>query len=255
MNAPTKAPMNAPAEWVPDAPEVGPIDAGPSDGGLDWTALEAHLREQLPALRGELSVERFVRGGPHDAYRLRFGATLLVVRTFPALPEGLADAHAALAQIAGSFDRAPAPLLLCEDAGVAGAAFQVLQYQPGFVITDRLPNAFVHEPDIGGRIADAVVDALVELHTRPGGPVHGSFSLARCQFDADPEGGSPDRVTGVIGWDQARTNGSAADDVRSLFASWPGEELGLPTGHDVVARYTAAYTATTGVAVDAADLT
>lgn len=239
--------MSTPAAWVPDAPELGPV----GDGPVDWAGLEAHVRGQLPGLRGELSVERFVRGGPRDAYRLRFGATLLVVRTFAEPSPGLAGTHAALAGIARSYDRAPAPLLLCEDPAVAGVAFEVLQYQPGFVITDRLPNAFVREPDVGRRIAAAVVDALAELHALEGGVVHGSFSLARCQFDADAEGGTPDRVTGVLGWDHVRAPGRAVEDVRSLVASWPGEALGLPLGHELAAMYSAA----TGVAIAPADLT
>lgn len=239
--------MSAPSEWVPDAPELGPV----GDGPVDWAGLEAHLRGQLPGLRGELSVERFVRGGRHDAYRLRFGATLLVVRTFAQPARGRAEAHVALAGIARGYDRAPMPLLLCEDLSVAGAAFEVLQYQPGFVISDRLPNAFVREPEVGRRIAAAVVEALAELHALEGGPAHGSFSLARCQFDADAEGGTPDRVTGVLGWDDVRATGPAADDVRSLVASWPGEALGLPPGHELAAMYDAA----TGDAVAPADLT
>jgi aminoglycoside phosphotransferase (APT) family kinase protein len=239
--------MSSPAEWVPDAAETGPV----GDQAVDWTGLEAHLRASLPGLRGELSVERFVRGGPHDAYRLRFGATLLVVRTFADPSQGLVDAHRALAAIARGYDRAPAPLLLCEDQSVAGVVFEVLQYQPGFVITDRLPNAFVREPDVGRRIAAAVVEALAELHALEGGPVHGSFSLAHCQFDADAEGGTPDRVTGVLGWDHARPSGPAAEDLRTLVASWPGEALGLPPGDELAAMYSAA----TGGAPAPADLT
>ena len=228
--------MSAPAEWTPDAPELGPVGEGP----VDWSALEAYVREHLPALRGDLSVERFVRGGPRDAYRLRFGATLLTVRTFEELPPDLGDAHRARGEIARRYDRAPAPLLLCEDPAVAGRAFQVRQYQPGFVVTDRMPNAFVREPDVGRRLARAVVDALVALHALDGGPVHGSFSLACCQFDADPEGGSPDRVTGVLGWDRARTTGPAEEDLRSLVDTWPGEALGLVPASDLVAMYEAA---------------
>ncbi len=240
-------PMSAPAEWRPDAPELGPV----GDGPVDWDALEAHLRAHLAALRGDLSVERFVRGGSDGAYRLRFGATLLAVRTFAEAPPGVGDAHRALGAIAREYDRAPVPLLLCEDPAVAGAAFEVLQYQPGFVVTDRLPNAFVREPDVGRRMARAVVDALADLHAVPGGPVHGSFSLARCQFDADPEGGSPDRVTGVLGWGGARTSGPAAEDLRSLVATWPGESLGLVPASELVAMYEAA----TGRAVEPADPT
>ena len=59
--------------------------------------------------------------------------------------------------------RAPRVLAVCEDPGVIGAPFYVMERVVGEVITDALP-AELDNPAERARIADQLVDALVELH-------------------------------------------------------------------------------------------
>jgi aminoglycoside phosphotransferase (APT) family kinase protein len=59
--------------------------------------------------------------------------------------------------------RAPKVLAVCEDAGVIGAPFYVMERIAGEVITDSLPGQ-LDTPHQRSRIADELIDALVELH-------------------------------------------------------------------------------------------
>ncbi len=59
--------------------------------------------------------------------------------------------------------RTPAVLAVCEDPGVIGAPFYVTEMIEGEVIIDTLPAA-LDTPQERARIADALIDALVELH-------------------------------------------------------------------------------------------
>jgi aminoglycoside phosphotransferase (APT) family kinase protein len=59
--------------------------------------------------------------------------------------------------------RVPAVLAVCEDPDVIGAPFYVMERVAGEVITDRIPSA-LDTPDQRTRIADELLDALVELH-------------------------------------------------------------------------------------------
>lgn len=59
--------------------------------------------------------------------------------------------------------RAPRVLAVCEDAGVVGAPFYVMARVDGTVITDTLPAGLDDEPE-RRRIADELIDALVEVH-------------------------------------------------------------------------------------------
>jgi aminoglycoside phosphotransferase (APT) family kinase protein len=59
--------------------------------------------------------------------------------------------------------RVPEVLAVCEDPEVIGAPFYVMERVAGEVITDRIPDG-LDTPEQHGRIAEELVDALVELH-------------------------------------------------------------------------------------------
>jgi aminoglycoside phosphotransferase (APT) family kinase protein len=59
--------------------------------------------------------------------------------------------------------RVPAVLAVCDDPQLIGAPFYVMERVDGDVITDSLP-AELDNPDERARIADQLIDALVELH-------------------------------------------------------------------------------------------
>jgi aminoglycoside phosphotransferase (APT) family kinase protein len=59
--------------------------------------------------------------------------------------------------------RTPRVLAVCEDTGVIGAPFYVMERVRGEAITDTVPAA-LDTPEQRGQIADELIDALVELH-------------------------------------------------------------------------------------------
>ena len=61
--------------------------------------------------------------------------------------------------------RVPRVLAVCEDPEVIGAPFYVMERVAGEVITDSIPAA-LDSPEQRARIADELIDALVELHSR-----------------------------------------------------------------------------------------
>jgi aminoglycoside phosphotransferase (APT) family kinase protein len=59
--------------------------------------------------------------------------------------------------------RTPRVLAVCDDPAVIGAPFYVMECVRGAVVTEEVP-APLDTPEYRGRIADELVDALVELH-------------------------------------------------------------------------------------------
>lgn len=59
--------------------------------------------------------------------------------------------------------RVPKVLGACDDAGVIGTPFYVMERVPGEVIADSIPEA-LDTPEQHGRVAEELIDALVELH-------------------------------------------------------------------------------------------
>ena len=68
-----------------------------------------------------------------------------------------------LSALAPTAVRSPEVLAVCDDPGVIGAPFYVMERITGDVITDSVPDA-LDSPEQHARIADELIDALVELH-------------------------------------------------------------------------------------------
>lgn len=149
-----------------DWPETAAVREGED---LDWPALEAYLRGQLPELEGPFSVLQFPNGSANLTYRVSIGDTVLVVRRppFGVIAPGAHDMrreYRTLSRLHLAYDRAPRAFLYCEDASVIGAHFLVVEYRSGVVVWDAVPSSMAHLPDAGRRLGFAVVDALADLH-------------------------------------------------------------------------------------------
>ena len=68
-----------------------------------------------------------------------------------------------LRALEGTPVRVPTVLAVCDDESVIGAPFYVMEEVRGEVITDSMPEA-LDTPDQRGRVADELIDSLVELH-------------------------------------------------------------------------------------------
>jgi aminoglycoside phosphotransferase (APT) family kinase protein len=80
----------------------------------------------------------------------------------PSAPDGL-RAPRLLSALAPTAVRSPEVLAVCDDPGVIGAPFYVMERVAGEVITDSVPEV-LDTPEQHSRIADELIDALVELH-------------------------------------------------------------------------------------------
>jgi aminoglycoside phosphotransferase (APT) family kinase protein len=149
-----------------ERPEVADVRPGED---LDWAALERHLRQQLPHLKGDFSVRQFPNGSANLTYLVRFGDDALVVRRppFGVIAAGAHDMlreYTVLSRLHAAYRRAPLGVHYCSDPAVIGAHFLVSEYRPGVVVWDRVPESLAVGPEPGRRIGFAVVDALADLH-------------------------------------------------------------------------------------------
>jgi len=136
---------------------------------LDFNSkrLAGYLKERLPELRGELTVEPIDGGQSNPTYWLRFGRGTLVLRKQPA-GELLPSAHAVdrefrvQAALAATDVPVPRMLHLCEDREVIGTLFYVMEALDGRVTQDSaIPGV---SPDERGAMYDAMGDVLAHLH-------------------------------------------------------------------------------------------
>jgi aminoglycoside phosphotransferase (APT) family kinase protein len=69
-----------------------------------------------------------------------------------------------LSRLWRAFDRAPRAYLFCDDPGIAGADFFVMERRRGEVVRGVIPDSMRHHADVGRRIGLALVDAMAEFH-------------------------------------------------------------------------------------------
>lgn len=151
------------SSWLDPSQSVRPGEE------LDLTALTAYLTDHLPGASGPLVVEQFPSGYSNLTYLLRLGAQELVLRR-PPFGAAIKSAHdmqreyTILARLQGVYPKAPRPLLYCDDAGVIGASFYVMERVTGVILRPKMAPAMQPAPALMRQIAEALVDNLADLH-------------------------------------------------------------------------------------------
>jgi len=157
------------------AGDAGDVIAVRAEERFDEGALAAWLRGRLPGADEKLSVAQFGGGHANLTYLLRFGegpgAREYVLRRPPLGPvapgsHDMAREHRALSVLWKAFPPAPRAYLFCEDPGLLGAPFVVMERRRGVVVRSRVPEVFGGGRDEAAnrKLSEVVVDVLVDFH-------------------------------------------------------------------------------------------
>jgi aminoglycoside phosphotransferase (APT) family kinase protein len=134
----------------------------------DWAALARHLAGNGMRL-GAAAPRQFAGGFGNLNYLVEIDGQRAVLRRPPAgpLPPGandMAREHRILSVLWQAYPLAPRGLHFCADAAVLGAPFQLIEYRPGIVIREKLPEALAGRREIGAALSARLVEALAALH-------------------------------------------------------------------------------------------
>ena len=172
---------------------------------LNLEALRGYLAVHLPGGAESLEVQQFPGGHSNLTYLLKVNDTEYVLRRAPMGPvapkahDMVREFHL-LSRIAPVFMPAPRPVLLCEDAGIVGAPFFLMERRSGVIIRTRLPREYEDTPDAPRRASEALVGTLARLH---------AIDIAAAGLDSlgKPEGFNRRQVEGWAGrWQRAETH-------------------------------------------------
>lgn len=146
------------------------LGAPPSTLPFDLDALQAWMHAHIAGFDGPLTVQRFKGGQSNPTFRLDTPSRNYVMRSKPG-PKNklLASAHAIERefQVMQALHRSSVPVpqmhALCEDEGVIGRAFYIMEYLPGNIHWDpALPGMSCSER---GAHYNAMNNAIAALHT------------------------------------------------------------------------------------------
>ncbi len=149
---------------MPIDDDVTPV---PDNHRFDEGRLEHYLRERMPNFRGPLAVRQFVGGQSNPTFLLETPDARFVMRKKP--PGALLpSAHQVerefriIKALASTDVPVPRVHLLCEDAGVIGTAFFVMEVVEGRIMRDpMMPGA---SPRERAACYDSMNDVLARLH-------------------------------------------------------------------------------------------
>ena len=137
---------------------------------FDEPALADHLRRHLPDLVGdaEITFDQFPGGAANLTYRAVVGEVELVIRRAPLGPvaaagHDMAREYRVLSQLWSAYPLAPRAHHYCDDPGVIGKPFVVMERRHGSVVRDAWP-AGLDDAGVQRRLAGNLVAALADLH-------------------------------------------------------------------------------------------
>src|SRR5271166_2660865 len=204
---------------------------------FDEVRLERYLAERMPNFRGPLAVRQFVGGQSNPTYLLEAADARFVMRK---KPPGtlLQSAHQVerefriIKALAATDVPVPGVHLLCEDAGVIGTAFFVMDFVDGRIMRDPLmPGSSPHER---AACYDSMNDVLARLHKvdyravgldgygRPEAYVARQVARWSSQYEASKTGEIP-QMDRLIEWH--RRNIPAADETTIAHGDYRIENL------------------------------
>ncbi|HEV2170309.1 MAG TPA: phosphotransferase family protein, partial [Candidatus Binatus sp.] len=134
---------------------------------FDESRLEHYLRDHLPGFRGPLTVRQFVGGQSNPTFMLETPDARLVMRKKPPgtlLPSAHAveREHRIIKALAATGVPVPHTHLLCEDPGIIGTAFFVMDFVDGRIMRDpMMPDS---TPAERAACYDSMNDVLARLH-------------------------------------------------------------------------------------------
>jgi aminoglycoside phosphotransferase (APT) family kinase protein len=142
----------------------GPEESMPQN----WDALRAYLKERGQTLAP--GAPRQFRGGYGNLnYLLEIDGAKTVLRRPPMGPvapgsNDMVREHRILARLSKKNRLVPRGIDLCEDAGVLGAPFQLIEFRPGVVIRGKLPDGVATIARVGERLSSMLTEELAMLH-------------------------------------------------------------------------------------------
>lgn len=133
---------------------------------FDVGALERYMERHVEGFAGPLAVQQFLGGQSNPTYFLAADRQYVMRRKPPG--KLLPSAHAVdrefrvIAALAGTGVPVPRAYALCEDPGVIGTTFYIMEYVPGRILSDpALPGL---DADERARIYDHMNEVLARLH-------------------------------------------------------------------------------------------
>ncbi len=137
---------------------------------LDAKAIEGFLKESIPGLTGDISIQQFPSGFSNLTYMLSVGDRNFVLRRPPfgrkaKSAHDMSREYRILNALKDVFPYAPRPVAYTEDASIIGCPFYVMERIEGIILRKDLPEGLHFTPDEARQLCENLLDVQCELHS------------------------------------------------------------------------------------------
>ena len=137
---------------------------------LNLKVVEAFVKDNIPGLSGELTVEQFPSGYSNLTYLLRVGNRELVLRRPPfgrkaETAHDMGREYRILKALKPVFPYGPEPLAYTDDESLIGCPFYVMERIQGIILRKNLPRGLEFTPDQIRSLCVNLLDVHYQLHS------------------------------------------------------------------------------------------
>ena len=137
---------------------------------LDAKAIEGFLKESIPGLTGNISIQQFPSGFSNLTYMLSVGDRNFVLRRPPfgrkaKSAHDMSREYRILNALKDVFPYAPRPLAYTEDTSIIGCPFYVMERIEGIILRKDLPEGLHFTPDEARQLCENLLDVQCDLHS------------------------------------------------------------------------------------------
>ena len=187
----------------------------------DWAALAWHLKSAGLVFDAQTSPPQFAGGFGNLNYLVEIDGAAWVLRRPPMgpIPPGandMAREYRVLSALNSALPLAPRALHFCADTSIIGAPFLILEYRPGLIIREKLPDE-LSSAQAGPLLSAKLIEILASLHAiEPASVGLGDFGkpegflnraiegwAKRCAIACD--GAMPKPAVGIVAWLRAQS--------------------------------------------------
>ncbi len=140
-----------------------------TDDAIDAERVGAWLAEQVPGLSGTPEVKQYSGGASNLTYLLRYPDRDLILRRPPAGTKAksahdMRREYRIQALLKPAFPYVPDMVAFCDDPGVIGNDFYVMERLAGVILRGRLPQGMQLPPEQARALCQSMIERLAELH-------------------------------------------------------------------------------------------
>ena len=136
---------------------------------LDLKKIEAFLRDSIPGLHGDITIQQFPSGYSNLTYLIKAGESEMVLRRPPfgkkaKTAHDMGREYRMLSALKPVFPYCPTPLAYTEDESIIGCPFYVMKRIRGIILRKNLPKGMTLSPNEAASLCDELLRIHTELH-------------------------------------------------------------------------------------------